>query len=310
MISGLYTYEQVLAGAASSNGDVYSGGTEYVSAGGVANGMFVYAGGDEVLFGTASGTLLSGGVLTVHAGATATSASVRSGGEAIISAGGLGIGLIVGSSGAGIVLSGGVASAATVGVGGTLTVSSGGSLTGGLTLSAGKAAINGTVMAGQTVTYAGTGGDLVLGATASFAASISGFTGTTDKIDLTFFTYNSATETKSFTEAASKTSGTLTVASGGKTESLTLLGSYVTSNFVLSNDGSGGTLIVDPPVKHHATAAIPAPDFRDLFGAGALREHGPVAAAAGDTASRLAFGAWQPFMTKDFMIGLFPRHPA
>ena len=53
----------------------------------------------------------------------------------------------------------------------------------------------------------------------------------------------SAGETRSFTEAGSLTSGTLTVVDGGQTANLTLLGNYVTSNFVLSNDWHGGTFV-------------------------------------------------------------------
>ncbi|HEV2337057.1 MAG TPA: hypothetical protein VGS13_16240, partial [Stellaceae bacterium] len=47
---------------------------------------------------------------------------------------------------------------------------------------------------------------------------------------------------------ASHKSGTLTVTSGAHTAKLTLLGSYVTSRFTLTSDGSGGTLVTDPPV--------------------------------------------------------------
>jgi len=46
--------------------------------------------------------------------------------------------------------------------------------------------------------------------------------------------------TRSFTGAASHTSGTLTVTNGA---SLTLAGSYVTSNFAAGSDGAGGTCV-------------------------------------------------------------------
>jgi acyl-CoA hydrolase len=46
-----------------------------------------------------------------------------------------------------------------------------------------------------------------------------------------------------FVEAAGGHSGTLTLSSGGVSESLTLLGAYATSNFRLSSDTHGGTLL-------------------------------------------------------------------
>jgi autotransporter passenger strand-loop-strand repeat protein len=218
--------------------------------------------------------------------------------------------MLVGSSASAVVLSGGGASATKVNSGGTLIVSAGGSLTGGLTLSGGRAVISGTVAAGQSVTYAGTGGDLALTASASFAATISGFTGTTDKIDLTFLSYKSGTTSAKFTEAASNTSGTLTVTSGGVSESLTLLGSYVTANFVLSSDGAAGTFIVDPPVKPHTVKVIaaspdhkklPAADARALFAhLGAPGLHAPEPARAGGTISAAT--------PRELALALVPRH--
>jgi hypothetical protein len=41
-------------------------------------------------------------------------------------------------------------------------------------------------------------------------------------------------------------SGTLTVTSGTKVETLTLLGQYSLADFSASSDGHGGTLITDP----------------------------------------------------------------
>jgi hypothetical protein len=147
-------------------------------------------------------------------------------------------------------------------------------------------------------------------ASTGFGATISGFTGTTDKIDLTFLSYKSGTTTASFTEAAGNTSGTLTVTSGGKSESLTLLGSYATGNFVLSSDGNSGTLIVDPPVKPHTVKAIaaspvhkwlPAADARALFAhLGAPDLHAPESAREGGTISAAT--------PRELALTLVPRH--
>jgi hypothetical protein len=122
-----------------------------------------------------------------------------------------------------------------------MTVSSGGIVAAGLTLSGGTADISGSVAAGQTINFAVPGGDLALYNLPAFAATIGGF-GSGDTIDLARFTFSSAT-TQSFTEASSQTSGTLSVVTGALQANLTLHGSYVTSNFVLSNDGAGGTLV-------------------------------------------------------------------
>jgi hypothetical protein len=89
--------------------------------------------------------------------------------------------------------------------------------------------------------FAGSGGDLALYNLPAFGAVIGGF-GSGDKIDLASFAFNSAA-TQSFTEAPSHTSGTLSVINGASQAHLTLLGSYVTSNFALANDGAGGTLV-------------------------------------------------------------------
>jgi len=91
------------------------------------------------------------------------------------------------------------------------------------------------------MTFAGTGGDLALYNLPGFAAVIAGF-GTGDRIDLGNFAFGSAT-TRSFFEAPSHTSGTLSVVTGALQANLTLHGSYVTSNFTLANDGAGGTLV-------------------------------------------------------------------
>ena len=51
-------------------------------------------------------------------------------------------------------------------------------------------------------------------------------------------------------------SGTLTVTSGSHVANITLIGQYATGNFKLSNDGGGGTLIVDPPLTPTDSATV------------------------------------------------------
>lgn len=126
-------------------------------------------------------------------------------------------------------------------------------MAGGLTVSGGTAFVAGSVAAGQTVGFAGTGGDLALDNLAGFAGAISGFAAG-DQIDLFNFGAGGTaglgfvgglygSQQWSFTEAASLTSGTLTVIDGPQQAQLTLLGTYSTGNFALSNDGNSGILI-------------------------------------------------------------------
>ena len=120
----------------------------------------------------------------------------------------------------------------------------GGVVSGGLTFHGGTAVISGTMAAGQIVNFAGSAGVLELDNLAAFHAKISGFTTTSEKIDLGGFAYSSSTETLSWTQSG--TSGTLTVSDGAEVASLTLIGIYATSNFNLANDAHGGTFVYDP----------------------------------------------------------------
>jgi hypothetical protein len=79
---------------------------------------------------------------------------------------------------------------------------------------------------------------------AGFHAKISGLSVAAEKIDLGGFLFG-AGETVTFTQSG--TSGTLIVHDGTKTASLTLIGSYTTSDFRLHADGHGGTFVFDAP---------------------------------------------------------------
>src|SRR5262249_48547326 len=71
--------------------------------------------------------------------------------------------------------------------------------------------------------------------------------GVTEAIDLRDITFDGTTTVK-YTEAASNTSGTLTVTHGTQTANLTLLGTYSTASFHIATDNAGGTLVTDPTV--------------------------------------------------------------
>lgn len=91
------------------------------------------------------------------------------------------------------------------------------------------------------------GGDLALEDPTAFAGVIAGLALSSQKIDLGGFVYGSA-ETVSWTQFQGGLSGTLTVTDGAALAHLTLTGAYATSNFVLSDDGHGGTFVADPRV--------------------------------------------------------------
>ena len=93
-------------------------------------------------------------------------------------------------------------------------------------------------------------GQLTLADSQVFSGLVAGFSSTTTKMDLQDITYVSGATTVSWTQAVSGSngSGTLTVSGGGHVANITLIGQYATGNFVLSNDGAGGTLVVDPPI--------------------------------------------------------------
>jgi hypothetical protein len=106
--------------------------------------------------------------------------------------------------------------------------------------------ISGAAAAGQTISFSSSTGDLVLANLPGFGAKIAGMTGTGQQVDLVGFAYSSATESASWSQGTG--SGTLTVHDGAQVATLSLIGTYVTSNFVLSTDGHGGTFVVDPPL--------------------------------------------------------------
>jgi autotransporter passenger strand-loop-strand repeat protein len=226
-----------------------------VSSGGSASGVVVQ-GGIETVFGhgAASGTVVSGGYEYDFGLASAT--VVRSGGHEIVGAGGRTSGSVISAGGREVVSAGGVAAATTVSSGGVLLVSSGGSIAGGLTIAdGGLATLSGKMTAGQTVSFTDAAGELQLFNLAGFNAKIAGMSGPGQKVDLGGFAFSSG-ETVTWTQAG--TSGTLTVSDGAKVANLTLIGTYVTSDFALAGDGHGGTFVSDPPAPSANAATFVA----------------------------------------------------
>ena len=93
-----------------------------------------------------------------------------------------------------------------------------------------------------------------------FGAKISGMSKSTQQVDLGGFTFSTG-ETVSWAQTG--TSGTLTVMDGAKVAHLTLIGTYTSNSFMLSNDTHGGTLVADPPALRFVEAMAGFHDGRD-----------------------------------------------
>ena len=108
-----------------------------------------------------------------------------------------------------------------------------------------------------SVTFAGSTGMLRLDHSSTFSGRISRFGGNgslsgSDHIDLRDVKYSSVHDTYS--------NGVLTVTDGrGDTAKLSFNGSYRLSNFRFANDGSGGTIVYDPPVAPSSGQNTTAP---------------------------------------------------
>ncbi len=178
----------------------------------------------------------------VSNGGVASGTVISQGGKEYVNSNGIDIGMVISSGGLAFISSGGTMSGGTLISGASLLVYSGGTVKAGPDdLRRHRHNLRCGRRWSRTITFAGSGGDLAIDNLANFHATIGGYS-TGDEFDLGGFSYSSS-ETRSFTEAGSLTSGTLTVTDGAQVAHLTLLGSYVTSNFALSNDTHGGTFV-------------------------------------------------------------------
>ena len=124
-----------LAGSALAGG-ARAGGAEVGGSAGILG-----IAGQQLVFGSASGTVVSGGSLQVSSGGTATAARIFSGGTADTF--GFASATLINNGGAETVHSGGLASATTVSGGAVQTVGSGGTALGALLLGGGRQGIAG-----------------------------------------------------------------------------------------------------------------------------------------------------------------------
>jgi len=86
--------------------------------------------------------------------------------------------------------------------------------------------------------------------TAPFTGYLSGLT-TKNSVDLVDLAWTRQSMTATYSGTAS--GGTLTVSNGTNSVKLNLLGDYSTASWLLSKDGTGGTLVVDPPISGSLT---------------------------------------------------------
>ena len=246
---------QVFSGGTDLGAIVSGGGTLIVGTGGTDSGAAIRKGGAEkILFGgTGIGASISGGgVETVSSGGVAIGTAVHSGGTEIVSTGGTGIvtasidagGTIQTANGGTAIVSGTIANSGTL-------IASG---TGSLLKIDGSAVVNGgavvvgngivDVLSGGTaeVRFLSTGsGGLEIADTnansSAFTGKVSGFGGVNHAnhkqfIDLVSVTSAPNTISLSYVSAASHTSGTLFVSSGGvQVAAITMVGHYSAGNF-------------------------------------------------------------------------------
>ena len=91
---------------------------------------------------------------------------------------------------------------------------------------------------------------LVLDAAASFHGVVAGFgnNGDPDRIDVANIAFGTVTSKKGpLSYNGNLLSGTLTVTDGVHTANIALIGQYMASEFAVSTDGHGGTLITFTP---------------------------------------------------------------
>ena len=112
----------------------------------------------------------------------------------------------------------------------------------------------------SSVTFTGSTGMLKLDSPSTFDGVIYNFTGngtlsSSDQIDLKGIKFNSVSDSYS--------NGVLTVTDGTHSAALDFNGSFTLANFKFASDGSGGTILYDPPGSAGQGSAVPAEIMHD-----------------------------------------------
>ncbi len=210
-----------------------------------------------VIDGNASGYLL---VLDTGSNAVMNYGTIEAtgGGELEIKSDIINAGILAVAAGSTMLIDNSVANSGTMETSGTLDVSGVVSGTGVIKIDSGAILEFGSAST-ATVTFANgnaTTGELVLDDSKDFTGKIIGFAGdgttsNSDLIDITDVNFaNVAMDKTTYVDNGNGT-GTLTLydAEGHVLTSITFVGSYELANFTIESDGSGGILIVDPPVQ-------------------------------------------------------------
>ncbi len=257
-----------------------SGGTAIVGSGGIADiggafgGTVNVSGANAV--GQLSGAIVSGGVLETSAGGQADvygsgnllrgvtvkgTGLIESGGTLTVSGGALGAGAVLETVAGGTVfVSGTFTNAGALyasGSGSLIEIASGATVNGG-TVKVGNGIVDIVTSGSESVSFQSGSGGLEISDHASdliaYSGKISGFgssgnTDTTQYVDLVDVASGASVISLSYASAASHTSGTLTVSSGGTVVAkIDLIGTYSSGNFQIGS-GAGGTVeITDPAV--------------------------------------------------------------
>jgi hypothetical protein len=188
------------------------------------------------------GTILASGsnALTIDTGANAV---VNSGTLGATGSGGLVINSDIANSGllwangGNITTDGNVSGTGSVLIDGVATFEMGGAFSENVTLDAGANAT------------------LKIDHAADFRGTVTGFD-SNDLLDLADLAFGRNT-TLGYVANSNNTGGTLTVSDGTNTANLGLFGQYTAASFAMSTDGSGGTLIQDPPATVAQTLTQP-----------------------------------------------------
>jgi autotransporter passenger strand-loop-strand repeat protein len=219
-----------------------------VQSGGSATGAIIS--GTQLVYGTVTSTQVASGGNEWVSGGSAVSGTVLSGGVETVQAGGRDSGTTV--DGTEVVQGGGSATQDMVASGGTVLVQSGGSLN-NVTISGGGsgANINGTIVevnsggSVSNVTFAGAG-MLVLDSSSAFSGVVSGFTTSSEGVDLRDIHFASGVHFTTFvTGSGASATTTLNVSAGANSATITFAGSG--HAFTPSPDSLGGTIFTDPP---------------------------------------------------------------
>jgi hypothetical protein len=139
----------------------------------------------------------------------------------------------------------------------------------GASLAGTETVTSGTIGAGATlelfkatsesVTFNGSTGTLIIDHSATFSGETFNFTGdgnlsSSDQIDLRDIAFGSGT-VSAFTGNSSGGALTITDAQNHSANVL-LAGNYTDSSFLLSGDGNGGTIVIDPPAVNSASGTL------------------------------------------------------